>query len=539
MKLFKTKNLLSILLILALSCQKNSNNNNDCGVQDTTPPSAFSISGGTAVGAPFVDYNRQIKDIGTNFVVEEFFQTPSALFNFMKVVYGNINTALTQYRKANNLSDHAVFLLFKGGNVLRMVANAYIDQLPEPYKGQISDKYAEYFRRSDADFSVYVDENLVPDYNKTFEEITLLVFAELDKIRSIFMANPSTYFDFFALPSSKADSILNNTFDTLGSLTCIKNPENKTWYGADFTQMELPNASAEPQPVCSYTGEYDYRYTEGATDGVAVSVTRVSDQSHWIYNTDNRVLQWSWGSDPSKLVKFYLVRSKVGFQYIYAQQQSVISKDVGGELIDVSLPERQDARLSHFLEGYDTFVETYDISYKGQTIAVRAYSLKYLMEDLEFIIFDSFDRPWHGGGKYEKRVYRLFFLYMINMFSQLNTTQQQAYLNTVQSEFLEPLAKLSFDGSAADTAILKQLQDKEAILEKQYPNILMNQFLELLIELAERLNANSMSGDLAGFEQLLKVVNNNVDFMSKLSALGANLAIELSALRNISMDDLF
>ena len=74
-------------------------------------------------GNPLEDADKDLKDLATDMVVNKFFTTKDSLLRFMKVVYENIDTALSDYRSSIGVDERAIFLLFKGGNVLRMVAN--------------------------------------------------------------------------------------------------------------------------------------------------------------------------------------------------------------------------------------------------------------------------------------------------------------------------------------------------------------------------------------------------------------------------------
>ena len=52
----------------------------------------------------FVDENREVKEVLTDIVVKEFFQTPESLYNFLETTYTTINDVLDAYRKKHGLN---------------------------------------------------------------------------------------------------------------------------------------------------------------------------------------------------------------------------------------------------------------------------------------------------------------------------------------------------------------------------------------------------------------------------------------------------
>ncbi len=161
----------------------------------------LSIDVSTSADAPYVDVNREVKDFGTNFVVTEFFKSEKSLFNFMKLVYTTIDRELRTYRYVHGLDDRAVFLIFKGGNVLRIVANQVLSLVPPETKTFLENAYEGIFKRSDADFSVLVDPKRLKrlNYDRTLTELIDRTHNALNSLRVEFTKNPGKYFSFMQL----------------------------------------------------------------------------------------------------------------------------------------------------------------------------------------------------------------------------------------------------------------------------------------------------------------------------------------------------
>src|SRR5687768_15431151 len=94
---------------------------------------------------PLVDNNRELKDLGTEIVVKEFFKSKDSLFNFMKLTYETIDNALNDYKKKHDLDDRSMFFLFKGGNVMRIIANGVFAMLPPEARDLLQATYGDIF----------------------------------------------------------------------------------------------------------------------------------------------------------------------------------------------------------------------------------------------------------------------------------------------------------------------------------------------------------------------------------------------------------
>ncbi len=170
----------------------------------------------------------------------------------------------------------------------------------------------------------------------------------------------------------------------------------------------------------------------------------LSPNTHWIMNTINTTLGWPFASDPNKIVKFYLVRSKVQFEFTFKKDGVLHRKPIGGELIDVSIPVRNDDN-GELLKNYDNWTANYALTLEetGDTLDLKAESLDGVAQDIHGIVFVQYDRPW-DGPKFQKRLGRLFLLSIINTLGTLgiNSSDVASYLNQVQQEIITPLESL-------------------------------------------------------------------------------------------------
>ncbi len=181
---------------------------------------------------PFVDPDREIKDFGTSIVVKEFFKSEKALFNFMKLAYGTISDRLARYRNRQGLDDRAISVLFKGGNVVRIIANQAMSMLPPEARSLLEKAYGDVTKRSDLDFNVLVDDAELQglSYQKVLNDVTGVVYAALNRVRKEVRTNPEKYFDFLQLTTKMAQKELKEYFDKLKDLEMLKDPNNPNWH---------------------------------------------------------------------------------------------------------------------------------------------------------------------------------------------------------------------------------------------------------------------------------------------------------------------
>jgi len=102
----------------------------------------------------YKDENRPLKDIMTDIVTDVFLNGEHSLFNFMFIISNMFNDALEIYKKYKSLHENDIFFILKGGNVLRMIAKNFLFDLPGGTINILLDYYKNFFKRSDADFSI-------------------------------------------------------------------------------------------------------------------------------------------------------------------------------------------------------------------------------------------------------------------------------------------------------------------------------------------------------------------------------------------------
>ncbi len=196
-----------------------------------------------------------------------------------------------------------------------------------------------------------------------------------------------------------------------------------------------------------------------------------------------------------------------------------------------------------FLDGYDNNVAEYTI-YKNATekLTLKAYSLLDLAEDLQFIIFDSFKRPWKDpGGKYTKRVSRLFFLFNAESLGAygLGAEEAREYIKEVRETILLPV-KYIYPSTPETPEIVKYIIDSADALAQKYRGMPMaNHFWQAFAKfIAGPITQDPQDGDQKGLEELTAAIENNLDIAMKLAEMSP-VEIDLGTIYHADLKTLF
>lgn len=586
----------------------------------------------------FVDASRELKDIGTEIVVNAFLESPESNFNFLKTVYGIFEESINYYIIKKQLPGKAIFFVYKGGNVLRIISNEFLRELPGLAAHEIGDYYQKFFKRSDADFSIYIDPKL-ETYDNVYNDMILLSYVLQRKLRAEFEENPERFFDVYKYTTDYQKQIFQPYFNRIRDANVFKDPNNSQFYRKKVVQFVFGKASlVSESPIDTdlvdlrpkdYIGKKDVgiQFVKGLEEGLKekevivvkdrdvepdltgsviksrdlqsqsggfslrwatpeapsspspspspfpfpspsqdapeeealedapekededpekeeieeapikeeieeapeieeeiedtetlmyaddsseqIAMFYLNEEPHSIYVQSNGTLDFRAGGR----VKFALVRSKINFNvYLVSLDENnqiigngeVKNMQVGGELIDVSIPHRLDGKIQHFFDNMDIYLHKYELTHKGDLLTFTSYALIYLIEDLEYILFKFVQKPWEAP-KYEKRVNRLFYLYMIDIFNKIKTNEQR-------QEFLE-----GFDSMLGELMKSTNSKDMDNIIdkfEKTYANDLQYLYIKHLLYYLKGINKILVPEDLPEYRKFLGVLQENAEIIT-------------------------
>jgi hypothetical protein len=460
-----------------------------------------------------VDYVREFKDLSTDIIVKHFLSNDTCMFNFLDLVYGTFYKAIEEFKQLNKLGKWDVFFVYKGGNVLRIIANDFLNELPRIASTKINNYYEKFFKRSDADFSIYIKPT-ISNYDQIYAKLTTLSYYLQVKIREEFMREPSKYFEFFKYNVEEQNKILEEYHQKVLASRAVNDINNTIFYNKTCDGLVFGDAHSKGISK-RFQGHTDLGLQINDKDTISMYVLNPSEEMLFIQA--NETLDFPAGGNRTK---FNLVRTKIGFNYVFNGKTTII----GGELIDVSLPHRLDNNVQHFFS-HTNYINQYQLSFGEQKLVFYSYTLTYLVSDLEYILFDFVDLPWKTP-KYEKRLNRLFYLYFIDMFLTIGDNNERKNMilrlqkglfnryitktdeNTnIQTEILPALNKL-LRGSQRINSNLVQPGDDEPTSRVLFYNLLLR--LEVILE---RVDSSSDPADINSYNAMMDVLKENCKFV--------------------------
>ena len=415
----------------------------------------------------FVDMSREYKDLCTNIVTNHFFSTDESLFNFLTLICETYYTALETYKQVHKLKKWDIFFIYKGGNILRIISNDFMDELPHIASKILKTTYEKYFTRSDCDFAIYIKDDL-DNYETIFQDVTTLSYLLQVRIKTILISNPTKYFDFYKYNKCHQQQILEKYLVKMKESDGLKDPLNTKFYDKQATGLCFKQAIVGETEL--YKGRVDFGIQE-MSDQSGLAIYALCNTESELYITINETLDF-YGITPESRGKFNLIRTKVAFNMYF----NGTLYQIGGELIDVSVNHKFDYKLIEMYRHIDNMascVNKYTMTFKEQQLDFLSYSLEHLIYDLELILFVE-HLPW-ADRKYEKRLNRLFYLYIVNLFTNVKdikvrkeiitslltvlttTTITVSSFDTDKSEMITKLNGLNFSKKLAIYSVVTRL----------------------------------------------------------------------------------
>nr|QBK89487.1 MAG: uncharacterized protein LCMiAC02_05820 [Mimivirus LCMiAC02] len=395
-----------------------------------------------------IDDSREFKNIITDMVISEFFETVQNNDFFLKIVISVFEKIIEQYKLDNidNPNEHSIIFIYKGGNILRLIYQTSKKLIPFKSTEQLHELFKDYFKRSDYDFSIYINPTIRKTPSKTrgegrFEEVykdikKLSYFAQV-YIRNIFAQNLPTFFDYYSKDDNSRRRILSKYLDKIRNCGCLTDKKNDTYFGAVPISLRFGDITVKANDYDNYkkytlitrndqsnvgtimnmniSGRFDLNIEKHRYVDKKIVVNTISETMNDIYTTINSSIEFT---GIGKLItKFDLVRTKVNVKIMLGYRRYRTIENIGGELIDVSAPHIVDKiDLEHFYKNIEKNVYRYTLN-KGSEYEIKctSYSLLYLIHDLEDMLYLQHVAPWEDI-KYAKRLDRLIYLYTINLY---------------------------------------------------------------------------------------------------------------------------
>jgi hypothetical protein len=470
-------------------------------------------------------FPKEAQGIVTDIVIDEFLKESDKMFNFMKTICILFNDSIEYYcekmqlnktvKEGNKYVLGDIYFMYKGGNVLRLLFNEFRKNLSNKVSNIAKNRFANFFKKSDSDFSIIINPDL-PNYELVYNDMIRLSYIIQKLIRDkIFNKTPkgdgNDVFSYIEYNDAKKQVVLKKAFEDIKSMNSVLDPENDLFYQAQILKVKVFSDSF---------GNNGYRKEETnsskkdlildilnkkSPNGDRILGTYFYSDDKYVYPISiNKGLDFIRGSDENPIrVKFALVRTKLNLEVTFNRNGTEEFKNIGGELIDCTVMHR----LTHNLNTIEKFekgknkMTHYTLSNGSDNIVFYGYNLDGLIKDLELILFIDKDKPWEDL-KYKKRINRLFFLYMVDLFEKIKTLDKRKELidkfrtdiiNGINLALREDKLNTidltlgsAFDSEYAITNIIKYLVNITQIISKNNPQIQdKDEFIEMMNTIEE------------------------------------------------------
>ena len=500
-----------------------------------------------------VEPKKEFKGILTDFVITNFIDLSSQTEIFIKTIVYTFEYAINKYKNAKSLSENSIFFIYKGGNVLRIISTETENKFPGLVSDELKNYYKDSFKKSDADFSIYIDPKL-QNFDEIFNDMVNMSFLLENQLRNIFLSDPTKFFQFYKLNFHEKQTLMITQLDKLNASETVKNK----LYGFDgqFNSLIFGNQ------IASKSNLDDYEIIPKEDFEIGFEGKEAPKGIKYVYDTNLKPIHLLTNNDPlynnlkniiltqkmifgnksysdifvsvnkstvfiikkiggeDIVISFNLVRTKFTFDayFIYKNGNSKIMK-LDGELIDVSIINKDYSTLSHFYDHINKYITTYEVGIGDSKFNFKGYTVEYLISDLEFILFSVSEYPW-DDLKYTKRIKRLLYLYFIFLLinKKFNTNNRIQYIDNINRIFdnIEIFLKTGNEQYKIKTLIL--IRDYFKSIKNINENIRENPFGNLIKKIAIILISSNIDK-----EQFLKFIN----------ILKENTAIMIKSLKGI------
>lgn len=466
-----------------------------------------------------IDSSRAVNNVFTDFVVSDFIKSELVFTDFVQLIITLHNQVIDAYVNENRLQKNDIIFVFKGGNILRNLANNSLENMPGEAKRIFTEKLADAFKKSDIDFSIYINPKLTT-FDKVYKDMINTTYLVQLHIRTIIAS--SQYFDYDKLQDILKQDKLKELIPKLNETDTIKNriddysPVSAVFYKSISSDNKQYNYKIKQNFYVKYSESYlkdKSRFSAEKMD--EINNIKLKDIQNTIFSTNTSPNMYtsvndalSFGED--YITHFCLVRTKLIF---YIVMNDKIKKSFG-ELIDVTVIAKDDAYLEHMFDHLSENIKTYTFS---NGFKFQGYSLEYSIYDLEKILFNQNEFPWLDE-KYEKRVRRLIYLYLLKLLTNNNADAVIVYRNLAifKTQVIDALRMKLITGDKNMIDILNAIRqfaiNENGKIIENHDNMPLWNFSKKIYEIVEK-----DTSDQDSLMKFLDIIDKNITIMQDIT----------------------
>jgi hypothetical protein len=420
------------------------------------------------------EHKRPLNDVATDFNTLNFFSTITSRMRFIKLIIFSFRCFLRKLYeiKPEKYNSNNLNIMFKGGTTIRFAIKEFLRGFSSELEDYVLAEIQKTIKLSDFDFEIISQQDVLsPDETVKFNILTYLVLLE---IRNYLEKNQDYFFDFFQLKDSmQMDRIRDFKLKFQEKANSLP-PEN-FYSGIVVDEVEFSGSCLDPN-----NKKYSRNLTPSQIQGLNKYIDRVSEESTCrtdfslipdartrtereqlsltssnrvcfissrkllkryglpdkyidlalksrieggrFYVTHNPLVEFPTDFDPNLKIKFQLNRIKYSYTVYFHKRLTndetiYLRESFVGEILDLSHPYNEDRKKTKFLNPFDENLYLQKFTFQNFYLKYWSYSVYGLIKDNEDIIFLESDyKPW-SGSKYEKRLTRVVYLYILYYFS--------------------------------------------------------------------------------------------------------------------------
>lgn len=465
-----------------------------------------------------MDQKKSINNIFTDMAVADITSSEEKRKLYVNLTFTFFDEFVNRFARGIGVSDDRIIFIYKGGNVLRFIFRESLREIPASTSFEAYDKICKYFKMSDNDYSILLDDTL-DDYDNIFKNITAACFVGLAVVRKMCVDPNNMYWlhDFYNLKEFAQKKAFEKYIPDINEKTQQYLNSNIAFISHGPTRYSFVDGEPDTDIEGNYRDVAIFNNGNHARPDQEKLISMDIPQFCMPNSTNPIRLSWNegvvfdWdnergGKGNSGTVRFNLVRTKFMFPSVLS---SPGGKDIGisfsGEHIDISIPYKSEFHP----EGLVMYrSDKYNLSF-------RSYNFSYYIKDLERMIFQEKKVPW-DDEKYAKRVARVVYLYCFDMlfYDKNNDPEIKSIYNIIS--ILKGLIKVT---KKLQTIPL-QTNAEYVNLEKHIssPDVHIKKLFDVTLDIREWVMRNPDQIDM--FNSFLDAIN---DICIKMMSIFVNL----------------
>lgn len=419
------------------------------------------------------EHKRPLNDVATDFNTVNFFSGIQSRLRFVKLIIYSLTAFFeTVYSLDGKCNRDNLNVMFKGGTTIRFVIREFLRGFSGELENYVLDKIRKTIKLSDYDFEIMSQENLLSKGEVI--KINLLSYLVTLRIRNYLVDNREYFFDFFKLRDSVQQTDIQELKTKLQDTADHLTPEN-FYHGIVIDEIEYDGDCTDPlqrkysqklstsqiSKLAKYTDKVDpdstcrtdFSLVPDATTRTEREVLSLTSNnkicfissrkllqkykipSQYVklaiknrgegsrfYASHNPLVEFPLEIDHTKKIKFQLNRIKYNYVIYYhkklANNETVYLREaIVGEILDLSHPYNEDRKKIKFSQPFSDNHYFQKYTFQDYQLSYWSYSVYGLIKDNDEIVFlESNYLPW-TASKYEKRLTRVSYLYILYYFS--------------------------------------------------------------------------------------------------------------------------